>query len=147
LALARRNYAIAERKIRRCVAAIEAGGGAGLGELTRRIKEIEADKDRLAGQIADLTARIAASTARRPDTEARLALWTDFGTLWEHLTDEERTEMMGLLVEKVEMETNERGVLHLLLSVAEVRTPPRDCGLSPTLGSGVRRYLEPVSAA
>jgi hypothetical protein len=34
-------------------------------ELTRRIHEIESDKERLAGQIADLTARIAASTASR----------------------------------------------------------------------------------
>ncbi len=80
-----------------------------------RIKTLENELEATTVALADVQARVIASTARRPDTNALQALWSEFGENWAYLSDAERTEMLTLLVSRVEIEAKEKGTLHLFL--------------------------------
>ena len=53
---------------------------------------------------------------RRPDAKEVAALWANFLGLWQEMTEEERTQVMGLLVERVDILTKEEGTCKIRFS-------------------------------
>ena len=112
-----RNKREAERKIRANQAALETAGvkGAMLTSLVGRITELEAHIETIEGQLTQLQAQLSEAHGQRPDVSTLCALWGDFTGCWKYLTEEEKGEVVSLLVERVEMTTKEKGTLHVFM--------------------------------
>lgn len=118
-----RNKREAERKIRANQAALETAGvkGATLTSLVGRIGELEAHIAEIERELGQLQGQLAESHGTRPDVSSLCSLWGDFTSCWNYFTEEERAEVAGLLVERVEMVTKEKGTLHVFM-----QSPPQE---------------------
>ena len=113
----RRNRGIAERNIRKCVGAIESASlrGSGLTALTDRISEQERHIVALDTQIAEMEREVSEADGRRPDADYIAGVWGNLMRYWEYGTEEERTEFLARIVEKVEFTAKNEGSLHLVM--------------------------------
>ncbi len=104
-----------DKRIKNLMSVMEAGG-AGVRSLISRLQELEEDRARLLEEQRRLEAEKAETRLDRPDAGQVQALWGRFLQLWEKATDEERTKLMPLIVERVVMTEKERGICDLLFS-------------------------------
>lgn len=75
------------------------------------LEKAEAQLAEIAAQIADADAQIAVATLYRP-TAARLAEgWGRLFDVWGVLTEEERADLLGAIVERVEMGDKEKAAV------------------------------------
>lgn len=90
------------------------GEGRALATLLPALEKAEAEIAALATQIQSADAQIAAQTVYRP-TAARLAEgWGRLFDVWGVLTEEERAELLGAIVERVEMGDKEKAAVGFL---------------------------------
>ena len=71
----------------------------GQSYLVKRLGELEAHSTEIEGKRQDLMGQIASFQYRRPDAKEVASLWQHVMAIWEFLLGEERTELIGLLVE------------------------------------------------
>ncbi len=117
LARHKRNRRETDKKIARLVAAIRDGGSsAALNKEVRQLEALGAEQDT---KIAEGQARLGSLSAPRPDSAALAALWGDFSCRWQQLSLEERTLLLGCLVDSVTMLEKEKGALRLRLCLPE----------------------------
>ncbi len=128
-----------EKRTKNCLTVIETGGAAARAVLAR-LDELEQEKiglqeerNKIAGQIAD-------TRINRPDVEQVQSLWQRFAELWEKGTEDDRAELMPLLVERVEMIGKEHGIARLVFDAkigAKMKNPTSyNVGLTSGLGAG-----------
>lgn len=114
-----------EKKIDRLTAAIENGGGAAVVPLMRRLEVLEAERFDRDQERARLEKDKAAAAIRRPDLERLRRGLAHFSGVWDAATDEERVQLVAMMVAEVRMEEKERGTLRLLTDVSPLL---RECG-------------------
>lgn len=119
LALLNRALRETEKKIERITAAIETTAGGAVVPLVRRLETLEAERFSRQQEKLELEKEIAADSLRRPDAKSVQAVFAGVSQLWEHATEEERIQLMSLVVGKVEMKDKEHGNVRLLLSMDE----------------------------
>ncbi len=128
-----RNKREAEKKIHANQMALEAGSTSGLvlTTLVKRLGELETHIEEIEGKRKDLMGQIESLRHRRPDADEVAGLWQHVMEIWEFLSGEERTELIGLLVEEVTMVEKEKAAVRLNLTSGplQVRTfEPHGCG-------------------
>src|SRR5437870_8863435 len=101
LASINRRVLDVNRRINRCQQAIEESDGS-LRPLIERIQALEVERIQLEAAQRELEADVASRQKQRPDVQQVCQLWSQFSELWQRATDEERSELMQLLVERVE---------------------------------------------
>ena len=143
LAKLKRNARETERKIARLIDAIKTGNGTGVRFIADEIAVMEALLLKQQAAIAEAENQIAAGSARPPDAAAVGALWADFAENFAYLTTEEKTEILGLIVDSVTMQENRKGSLRLNLFTDFGQTPFAKLVNSYRLGA--RTGLEPVT--
>ena len=110
-ALAKRTRE-ADKKIKNLMGVMEAGGG-GVRSLITRLQELEEERAALSDERRRVEAKQAETRLARPNVAEVQALWGGFLRLWEKATEEERCQLLPLLVERVEMTEKERGFCDL----------------------------------
>ncbi len=113
-----RNKREAEKKIKANQMALEVGSTSGtvLTTLVKRLGELEAHITEIECKRQDLMGQIASFQYRRPDAEEVASLWQHVMDIWEFLSGEERTELIGLLVEEVTMVEKQKAAVRLNLT-------------------------------
>lgn len=101
-----------EKNIKNLMDVIEAGG-AGVRSFVSRVQALEGEQDALTEELRRLKAKEIETCLARPDVAQVQALWGRFLELWEKATEDERCELLPLLVERVEMTEKERGFCDL----------------------------------
>lgn len=146
LAAIKRRLRECERKIKHCLNAVESGG-AGVRPLVKRLEELEAERLHLEQARLTVEKQIAECKIARPEADYVRSLWSRFMVLWEEATEQERTELMPLLVERIEMKEKERGYCRLLFAAQHPRllnpSTPSNVEINYNLGAGVG--LEPTT--
>lgn len=135
-------------KIARLVSLLESGG-AGSQALAKQLREREENLFSAQARLDDLCQLALLKKAERPDAVALSALWAQFGEVWLFLTEDERTELLRNIVQKVVMENKEKGTVFLyLMSPIDdgtnkrgslqhlMQTTPREVGVLNSLGCG-----------
>lgn len=79
------------------------------------------ERGALADELRRLEVKQAETRLSRPDVAKAQALWGRFLELWEKGTDEERCQLMPMLVERVEMTEKERGFCDLSFQAEKPR--------------------------
>jgi hypothetical protein len=102
----------AEKRIRTLVAAIETGGS-GLPSLLERLEELQSKRDALLLDKEKTERKIAAGKLKSPDADKVRGYWKRFLEVWEEASEEERNELMPLIVEKIVLKDKNRGVCRL----------------------------------
>lgn len=100
----------ADQKISRLTAVVESSGSKmAIRPLLSHMKELEQQRLSLEQERQRLEREIAASRLNRPDAAQVQRLWGRVLELWDAATEAERVQLMGLLVERVEMKDKEHG--------------------------------------
>ena len=146
------NVALAKRlretdkKIKNIMDAMEAGG-AGVRSLIDRVQALEGEQNTLTEELRRLKVKEMETRLARPDAAQVQALWGRFLELWEKATEDERCELMPLIVERVEMTEKERGFCDLSFQTAKPRffgpDYSNDVLVNSQMGAGVG--LEPTT--
>ena len=128
-----RNKREAEKKFHANQMALEVGSTSGtvLTTLVKRIAELEAHITEIEGKRKDLMGQIESFRHRRPEADQVAGQWQHVLEIWEFLSGEERTELIGLLVEEVTMVEKEKAAVRLNLTsgLLQVRNfEPNGCG-------------------
>ncbi|WP_369016104.1 recombinase family protein [Armatimonas sp.] len=96
VAKARRNRRETEKKITRLVESLKAGIPADLlANEFASLRELAASQEE---QIKTLEARLAMGQPKRPNAEVLQELWGEFRENFEFLTEQEKSELLGLLI-------------------------------------------------
>lgn len=103
-----------QKRSTNCMDAVERGG-AGVKPLLKRLDDLEAERLALIEHQQQIELQLIESRLKRPDVEQVQALWQRFGELWEQATEEERADLMPLIVERVELSEKEKGRVTLSL--------------------------------
>jgi len=115
-----------EMRIANYVKAI--GDGRDSPALMAALDRAEADRETVVQEIEAADRGIAAATVRRPTAERLSLAWGRSMEVWKVLTEEERTELLGSLVQAVEMTDKKSMALELLpvvsATLSEVRATP-----------------------
>ena len=114
LAVVEKRIRETEKKIGQITTAIEDGGA--MRALLERLQTLEAERTSLTTERVRLEVKQAENGQRRPQAKEVAALWANFMELWEEMTEEERTQVMGLLVERVDIHTKEEGTCKIRFS-------------------------------
>lgn len=101
-----------------------------LGPLLHRLESLEEERFALQQEKQRITREIAAARVTRPTVTDVHRLFGRFAELWKAATEQERAELLPLLVGEVRMETKEKGSLQILLNL---RSPLREFGYSSKL--------------
>ncbi|RYG85120.1 MAG: hypothetical protein EON58_23385 [Alphaproteobacteria bacterium] len=121
------------------MATIEASGK-GSATLAARVAELEGELEDLRAKRRELEAHMGGTEAKRPSVATVSASWRSFGKVWEVLTEEERSELLPLLVDEVRMTAKNEGTLQLILQGASVENHGSPSIFSETSLSKVRNY-------
>lgn len=78
------------------------GAGRAVGPLLSALEKLEAEQAEVQMQRDKLEARIAAATVKRPRAADVMNAWRGIPELWPSLTEEERTQVLSAVVERVE---------------------------------------------
>lgn len=114
-----------EQRIGRVQAAIEEGGS--IRSLVERLNGLEQERLSVEGERARLETLNIVNSHLRPDAKRVAEAWTQFGELWEEMTNEERERVMFLLVEKVDILDKQEGTCQIRIFD---KSPSRQCNLS-----------------
>ncbi len=141
-----------DKKIKNLLGAVE-NGGSQVSPLLRRLTELEEERAGLDGERQAVERRIEETRLRRPDEAQVMALWGRFLELWEAASDEERNDLLPLLVERVDMRDKEHGMAHLVFAPdLGVLSGGRGKKVNPTSGNvgftsyqGAGAGLEPAT--
>ncbi len=141
LFLTQRNIREADKKISRLVGAIRDGKATALDILTSEIERVRSHQSELKEKEAQLLAQTE-SKPTRPDTEALCRVWSELGENWRYLTEEEKAEILGSLVDQVTFTQKNEGALRLLLCLPQISERPIEKFVFRTdMGAGVRLEL------
>ncbi len=136
-----------KRKTENCLAAVERGG-AGLKVILGRIDDLEAERLSLLEQRAQVELQIAESKLNRPTVEQVQATWRYFLALWEKADEAQRQRLLPCLVERVDLEDKERGIV--TLSLTGFKNPVREISVSENVviksDKGRMTGLEPATS-
>ncbi len=139
LAESRRRLMDVERRINRCQEAIEEGTGT-VRSLVQRLEVLETERLPLEAACRELEGSAHSTIKRRADVEEVCSYWKRWIELWGEATDEEKTDLMGLLVDRVEMRDKERGACRISLIP---QAPSHRFELTYQMGAGAG--LEPAT--
>lgn len=114
LARLRRNRRETEKKAARVVEAIKQVGA--LPALTQEVRQLEELATRQEAQIKELESSQIRRTISRPDAALVAGVWLEMLDLWEELSEEERTKLLRLVVQRVELSEKTRGTTWLCLA-------------------------------
>ena len=78
-----------------------------------RLESLQEDRRRVEAELARMEGEIAAATVKRPTAEMVCAAWGQIVDLWGVLTEDERKEVMGTLVQEVVVTQKDRVRLRL----------------------------------
>ena len=120
IVLARRLRDV-EKRSKAILNAIE-GGGAGLKTLLTRLAELQAQEQTLKLEQMEAERQVQEAKLARPDAGYVQKLWKRFLILWEAATEKEKTMLLPLLVERVELTKKERGIVRLSFSAGDPRS-------------------------
>jgi site-specific DNA recombinase len=81
--------------------------GRALDSLIAALEKLEAEKADIEAQLSAAVKSIDESTRKRPEAWQVQEYWKSITTLWEDLEDDERTQLLGCVVNKVEVKTKE----------------------------------------
>ena len=95
------------------------GDGRGSDLIMNRLALLEKQQKETRDELARVEEELDLATIKRPTAEQVQEAWSMVGELWDELTEEERTELLGGLVKEVQVTTKNR-VLLKLSPVAEV---------------------------
>lgn len=87
--------------------------GRATASVMARLEAIEQEENELKEQIAKADSEIDAATVIRPTAEQVTASWESVLEVWPELEEDEKTNLLSLLVEKVVVTAKDRVVLHL----------------------------------
>ena len=139
LARVQRNIREAEKKIARFVGAIREGKGGAIDVLTSEIERQREHQKQLEEKASELEHRLSQQPVR-PDTAGLCDLWGTLTDGWSDMTEEERTQFLGLIVDSVSLEEKNKGTLRLLLCSPETLERPLDrLEFQPYMGAGTSR--------
>ena len=93
--------------------------GRALTALLPALEQVETEKIAVRDELARVDREIALATVKRPTAEQVSEVWGQVGELWDELTEDERVELLGGIVQGVEV-TDKNRVLLKLSPVAEV---------------------------
>jgi site-specific DNA recombinase len=108
------------------------------------LEKAEAERDTLIEKIEQAEREIGAATFKRPTTEQVQEAWQQICAVWDVLGEEERTDLMGSLVQRVEM-TDKTNVTLELLPIPTSHTERFE--LNSRMGAGSSRGHELCSCA
>jgi site-specific DNA recombinase len=135
-----------EKKTKGILAAVEAGG-AGIKSLLERLTELQIQTSALQTEKYQLEARNAESRLNRPNAELLRAQWQQVIAVWDAGTDEEKANLLPLIVNRVSMTQKERGLVRLSFSAINPRLlhvpTSENVVFVPSRGAGVG--LEPTT--
>lgn len=106
-ALGRRLREI-DKKLKNLMSVMEAGG-AGVRSLITRLQELETERANIVEQQRQVQAKVAETRLERPDAGQVQEWFQNFLRLWDCATEEEKNELLPLIVGRVEMTEKERG--------------------------------------
>ncbi len=89
------------------------GYGKAVQPLVDRLEVLTNEKGLLLQQMEELDEQIAKSTVKRPTAGMVQRVWQKFLALWEYASEEERSDLMRLLVKEVQVQKNDSVDLHL----------------------------------
>ncbi len=113
--------------------------------LMAALDKAEAERADLVAQMEAIDSQIRAATVRRPQAERVQEAWKRIVAVWEVLTEEERAEMLGAVVQRVEALDKENVQFDFLPFPAEPQTAhSQGFALKPQMGAGVG--LEPTTS-
>jgi site-specific DNA recombinase len=111
---ARRNQRETEKKIERIIEAIKVVGGS--NALVLELRALEARRDEWIKRIKELEAAQVRRTLPRPDAATIAGLWSGFLERWAALSEEERVELLPLVVDRVDFSAKNEGAMRLFLN-------------------------------
>ena len=114
--------------------------GGNFRSLLLTLERLEKEQDELCQQVEAIDGEIAAATIKRPTAEQVQQVWRSLVDLWDVLTEEERTEALGGLLERVEIKEKDRVRLQFF-PIAEAHG--QLLALNSQMGAGVG--LEPTT--
>jgi site-specific DNA recombinase len=109
-----------DKKLKNLMSVMEAGG-AGVRSLITRLQELETERANIVEQQRQVQAKVAETRLERPDAEQVQEWFRNFLRLWDTATEEERSQLLPLIVGKVEMAEKERGSVRLLFAEQKPR--------------------------
>ena len=115
--------------------------GRALTALLPALEQVENEKIKVQNELAQVDREISLATVKRPTAEQVSAVWGEVSELWDELTEDERGELLGGLVQEVEV-TDKNRVLLKLSPVAEVHGSW--FAIKSQMGAGVG--LEPTTS-
>ena len=87
------------------------GEGRALATLLPALEKAEIELAGVATQLQEVDAQIKSATVYRPTAEGLAAGWGRLFAVWSVLTEEERAEMLGAVVERVDVEDKEKAAV------------------------------------
>ena len=130
LKAARRRLAVTNKQVDNLAEAVARGGvSAAVTALVRKMGELEGRREALAAEVLRLEAEVARATAWRPNPEALGETLRLFGQIWERRSDEERSKLFQLIVDRVQMKSRQLAEVTILPAIGEIlRVAPRGVG-------------------
>jgi site-specific DNA recombinase len=111
---AKRNQRETEKKIERIIEAIKVVGGS--NALAEELRILEARREEWIKRVEELEAAQVRRTLPRPDAATIAGLWSGFLERWAALSEEERVELLPLVVDRVDFSAKNEGAMRLFLS-------------------------------
>lgn len=113
VAVARKALREASREVSRLVSALKAAGSS--RALVAAIQEAEEKELAAEKRLMEAQARREQLRLPRPDVRSLAALWGRLALLWQEATHAERTELFGLLVDRVDLQAKGKGRIAIRL--------------------------------
>lgn len=113
------------------------GVGRGSAALMGALEKAEAEKEAVCLQMDQADREIIAATIKRPTAEQVQAAWGYVGEVWEVLTEEERTDLLGSFVQAIELTEKESITLDLLPQSYSLNSFSNGFALKSQMGAGV----------
>lgn len=89
------------------------GDGRGYDTILDRLNTLEGERKQLLSEMGQLDTEILRSTVKRPTAEAIQEVWSEMVDLWDYVSEEEKTQLMSLIVRDVQVQQKNSVSLHL----------------------------------
>lgn len=89
------------------------GDGRAYDTILDKLETLEKQRNELIAEIACFDEEIQTSTVKRPTAEAIQRVWSEMVALWDYVSEDEKTELMSLLVK--EIHAKEKNSVDLLM--------------------------------
>lgn len=115
--LTKRRVAANTKETNNIVSAI-AVTGKSARPLLDKLKALEDEKSRLEAKLTNIERAALGSKIERPSVEQVCALWSRFANIYRSATDDERSQLMPMIVKEVVLTEKERGTVRLNFTVS-----------------------------